>query len=66
MNEIIQTLNKELFCEEESRWEQERRQEYKKLAEDAIAQSFSKLEIPSFAGGCLKSETSQQSEDEPK
>jgi uncharacterized membrane-anchored protein YjiN (DUF445 family) len=66
INEIIQTLNKELFGEEESRRKQERRQEYKKLADDAIAQSFSKLEIPSFAGGFLKMETSQQSEDEPK
>ena len=66
INEIIQTLNKELFGEEESRREQERRQEYKKLADDAIAQSFSKLEIPSFAGGFLKMETSQQSEDEQK
>lgn len=66
INEIIQTLNKELFGEEESRQEQERRQEYKKLADDAIAQSFSKLEIPSFADGFLKTETSQQGEDEPE
>jgi uncharacterized membrane-anchored protein YjiN (DUF445 family) len=66
INEIIQALNEELFGEEESRQQQERRQEYKKLADDAIAQSFSKLEIPSFAGGFLKMETSQQSEDEPK
>jgi uncharacterized membrane-anchored protein YjiN (DUF445 family) len=66
INEIIQTLNKELFGEEESRQEQERRQEYKKLADDAIAQSFSKLKIPSFADGFLKTETSQQGEDEPE
>jgi hypothetical protein len=66
INEIIQTLNKELFGEEESRQEQERRQEYKKLADDAIAQSFNKLEIPSFADGFLKMETSQQQEDEQK
>jgi uncharacterized membrane-anchored protein YjiN (DUF445 family) len=66
INEIIQTLNKELFGEEESRQEQERRQEYKKLADDAIAQSFSKMEIPSFADGFLKMETSQQAEDEQK
>jgi uncharacterized membrane-anchored protein YjiN (DUF445 family) len=66
INEIIQTLNEELFGEEESRQEQERRQEYKKLADDAIAQSFSKLEIPSFADGFLKTETSQQGEDEPE
>ncbi len=66
INEIIQTLNKELFDEEESRREQQRRQEYKKLADDAITQSFSKLKIPSFADGFLKLETSQQSEDEPK
>jgi uncharacterized membrane-anchored protein YjiN (DUF445 family) len=66
INEIIQTLNNELFGEEESRQEQERRQEYKKLADDAIAQSFSKMEIPSFADGFLKMETSQQAEDEQK
>jgi uncharacterized membrane-anchored protein YjiN (DUF445 family) len=66
INEIIQTLNNSLFGEEESRREQERRQEYRKLADDAIAQSFSKLEIPSFVGGFLKMETSQQSEDEQK
>lgn len=66
INEIIQTLNKELFGEEESRREEERRQEYKKLADDAIAQSFSRLEIPSFADGFLKMETSQQSESEQK
>jgi hypothetical protein len=36
------------------------------LAEHAIAQSFSNLEIPSFADGFLKMETSQQAEDEQK
>jgi uncharacterized membrane-anchored protein YjiN (DUF445 family) len=66
INEIIQTLNKKLFSEEESRQEQERRQEYRKLADDAIAESFRKLEIPSLAGGFLKLETSQQGEDEQK
>jgi uncharacterized membrane-anchored protein YjiN (DUF445 family) len=66
INEIIQRLNEELFGEKESRREQERRQDYKKLAENAIAKSFSKLEIPSFANGFLKMETSQQSEDEQK
>jgi uncharacterized membrane-anchored protein YjiN (DUF445 family) len=66
IDEMIQTLSKELFGEEESRREEEQRQEYKKLAEDAIAQSFSKLEIPSFADGFLKMETSQQSEDKQK
>jgi uncharacterized membrane-anchored protein YjiN (DUF445 family) len=66
INEIIQTLNEELFGEEESRREEERRQEYRKLADDAIAPSFRKLEIPSFADGFLKTETSQQGEDEPE
>ena len=66
IDEIIQALSKELFGEEECRPEEERRQEYRKLAEDAIAQSFSKLEIPSLADGFLKAETSQQQEDEQK
>jgi hypothetical protein len=46
--------------------EEKRKQQYRKSAQDAIAESFRSLGLPSFAGGDLKLENSQQEEDEQK
>lgn len=66
IDETIKSLNKDLFIDKEKRLEEERRQEYRKSAQDAIAESFSKLNIPSFTGGFLNLENSQQQEEEQK
>lgn len=66
IDETIHSLSKELFIDEEKRLEEKRTQQYRQSAQDAIAQSFKSLGIPSFAGGDLKLENSQQEEDEQK
>jgi hypothetical protein len=66
IDETIHTLSKDLFIDEEKRLEEKRTQQYRQSAQDAIAQSFKNLGIPSFAGGDLKLENSQQEEDEQK
>ncbi len=66
IDETIHSLSKDLFIDEEKRLEEKRTQQYKQSAQDAIAQSFRSLGIPSFAGGDLKLENSQQEEDEQK
>jgi hypothetical protein len=66
IDETIQSLSKDLFVDQEKRLEEKRKQQYRKSAQDAIAESFSSLGLPSFAGGDLKLENSQQEEDEQK
>lgn len=66
IDETIHTLSKDLFIDEEKRLEEKRTQQYRQSAQDAIAQSFKSLGIPSFAGGDLKLENNQQEEDEQK
>jgi hypothetical protein len=66
IEETIKSLNKDLFVHQEKRLEEKRKQQYRKSAQDAIAQSFRSLGLPSFAGGDLKLENSQQEEDEKK
>jgi hypothetical protein len=66
IDETIHTLSKDLFIDEEKRLEEKRKQQYRQSAQEAIAQSFRSLGIPSFAGGDLKLENSQQDEDEQK
>lgn len=66
IDETIHTLRKDLFIDEEKRLEEKRTQQYRQSAQDAIAQSFRSLGIPSFASGDLKLENSQQEEDEQK
>jgi DNA-binding ferritin-like protein len=65
-DETIKSLNKDLFVDQEKRLEEKRKQQYRKSAQDAIAESFSSLGLPSFAGGDLKLENSQQEEHEQK
>jgi len=66
IDETIKSLNKDLFADQEKRLEEKRKQQYRKSAQDAIAESFRSLGLPSFAGGDLKLENSQQEEDEQK
>ena len=66
IDETIHSLSKDLFIDEEKRLEEKRTQQYRQSAQEAIAQSFKNLGIPSFAGGDLKLENSQQEEDEQK
>ena len=66
IDETIQSLSKDLFVDQEKRLEEKRKQQYRKSAQDAIAESFRSLGLPSFAGGDLKLENSQQEEDEQK
>ncbi len=66
IDETIHSLSKDLFIDEEKRLEEKRTQQYRQSAQDAIAQSFRSLGIPSFAGGDLKLENNQQDEDEQK
>jgi hypothetical protein len=66
IDETIKSLNKDLFVDQEKRLEKKRKQQYRKSAQDAIAESFRSLGLPSFAGGDLKLENSQQEEDEQK
>ncbi len=66
IDETIKSLNKDLFVDQEKRLEEKRKQQYRKSAQDAIAESFRSLGLPSFAGGDLKLENSQQEEDEQK
>ena len=58
IDEIVADFNRDLFPEQEKKLEKKRKQKYKKSAQDAIAQSFSSLNLPSFAGGSLKSKNS--------
>lgn len=62
IDQIIADFNQDLFPEKEKKLEKKRKQKYKKSARDAIAQSFSSLNLPSFAGGSLKSQNSQSEE----
>jgi len=66
IDETIKSLSKDLFADQEKRLEEKRKQQYRKSAQDAIAESFRSLGLPSFAGGDLKLENSQQKEDEQK
>jgi ElaB/YqjD/DUF883 family membrane-anchored ribosome-binding protein len=66
IDETIKSLKKDLFVDQEKRLEEKRKQQYRKSAQDAIAESFRSLGLPSFAGGDLKLENSQQEEDEQK
>ena len=62
IDEIVADFNRDLFPEREKQLEKKRKQKYKQSARDAIAQSFSSLNLPSFAGGSLKSKNSQSEE----
>ena len=62
IDEIIADFNRDLFPEKEKKLDKKRKQKYKKSARDAISQSFSSLNLPSFAGGSLKSQNSQSEE----
>ncbi|HBE17167.1 MAG TPA: hypothetical protein DEG17_20390 [Cyanobacteria bacterium UBA11149] len=62
IDEMIHSSLKDLFIEEEKRLEEKRKQQYRQSAQDAIAQSFKNMGIPSFAGGDLKVETSEEDE----
>jgi len=66
IDETIKSLSKDLFVDQEKRLEEKRKQQYRKSAQDAIAESFRSLGLPSFAGGDLKLEKSQEEEDEQK
>ncbi len=62
IDETIHRLSKDLFIEEEKQLEEKRKQQYRQSAQDAIAQSFRNLGIPSFAGGDLPPDSSQKEE----
>lgn len=66
IDETIHALSKDLFIDQQRCLEEKRKQQYRQSAQDAIAQSFRSLGIPSFAGGDLKLENTQQPEDEQK
>ncbi|MBD2500379.1 hypothetical protein [Anabaena azotica] len=51
IDEVIETLTKDFLFKEEKRQEEDRKQQYKKSAQDAIAQSFQSRGLRSFAGG---------------
>ncbi len=63
IDEAVQSLSKDLFIDDqEKRSLEERKQKHNKLAQDAIAESFRSLGIPSFAGDDLQLDTSQEGE----
>ncbi|WP_413167570.1 hypothetical protein ACL6C3_12930 [Capilliphycus salinus ALCB114379] len=66
IDEMIKSISKDLFVDKEKQLEEKRKQQYRKSAQDAIAESFSKRKSSSFTDGFLKLKTHQQSEDEPK
>ncbi|MBD2505134.1 hypothetical protein [Anabaena azotica] len=51
IDEVIETLTKDFLVKENKRQEDNRKQQYKQSATDAIAQSFQSLGLRSFAGG---------------
>ncbi|ACK72525.1 hypothetical protein PCC7424_4154 [Gloeothece citriformis PCC 7424] len=64
IDEAINTLSQDLLLEEEKRLDTKRKQEYKKSAKKAIAQSFKSLNLPSFAGGDFTLKNNLQKKDE--
>ncbi|WDD36377.1 hypothetical protein PQG02_32840 (plasmid) [Nostoc sp. UHCC 0926] len=64
IDEIITSLGKDLFIEQEKPSEEQQNQEYSEKARNAIAQSFKSRGLRSFAGGDFDSETQTPLEDE--
>ncbi len=62
LDSMIQSITEELLIAEEKQLDEQRQQQYKQSAQDAIAQSFQSLGIPSFAGGDLHLDTNQKEE----
>jgi hypothetical protein len=54
IDETIQTLNHDIFSEEQKQLEAQRQQKYRQSAQDAIAQSFKSRGLRPFAGGDFK------------
>jgi hypothetical protein len=57
IDETIESLSKDLLIDEDKHQEEEKIQEYRTSAQDAIAASFKSRGLRSFAGGDLKSES---------
>ncbi|MEH2189261.1 MAG: hypothetical protein V7K64_24315 [Nostoc sp.] len=64
IDEIITSLDKDLFIEEKKRSEEQQNQEYSQMARNAIAASFKSRGLRSFAGGDFGSKTQTPLEDE--
>ncbi|MDY6785811.1 MAG: hypothetical protein SW833_25220 [Cyanobacteriota bacterium] len=60
----IHRLSDELLRDEEERLAEQRKQQYRTSAQEAIAESFRNLGIPSFAGGNLRSQTDNEGEEQ--
>lgn len=64
--EIITSLVQELFAEQEKKIEEKRKQDYKKSAQEAVAQSLNSFVLPSFADSNWFSEISLFPKNEQK
>ncbi len=53
IDELLKSLTEEIFIEEEKQLEEQRKEKYKKSAQEAIATSFKSLGLSSFSGGDL-------------
>lgn len=62
IDEVVASLNDDLPNENTAAQEDQQRQEYRSLAQNAIAESFRNLGLASFAGGDLQQEDSKQAE----
>lgn len=66
IHDFFTSLSQEFFIEQEKQLEQNRQEEYRKSAKDAIAKSLSSFTVPSFADRDWFSEISLLPKDEQK
>ncbi|HLP88952.1 MAG TPA: hypothetical protein VK184_10230 [Nostocaceae cyanobacterium] len=62
LDNLIQSISEDVLTAQEKILDEQRQQQYKQSAQEAIAQSFKKLDMPSLADGFLQLNIKQQEE----